>query len=196
MAEKPTRDPRLEAIYGQAVHDPRGYLRELLGIMERGVRAGWHLDPAKKRLLLLRRGPHKAVRELRDGCIFACLIEQVLGVKMKVVAVRDQNHDADVFTLWDDKFCPVQLKELPPGYISAQASLDALLKGLKKYHSPDTVVAIYLNRRLKGLEFTVPAGLDLAGIWLFGARTEDSSRWVLIGDLLRDHALHDLSLGL
>ena len=173
----------------------------MVELMQKGKQAGWLEDPEKRRLLLLRRNANKAHRELRDACIFACLLRQALGHDYKVVPVREQANPADVFMLWggDDggSFCPVQLKELPPGYLNATASLDALLSALAADPPmPDTVVAIYLNRREHLGEFTIPPGLKLAGLWLYGATAPDSSKWVLIGDLLGPGGKWDLSLGI
>lgn len=195
------RDPRLEAIFGQPIHDPRKYLREILGLMARGKAAGWHEDPEKRKLLLLRRNVHKQHRELRDACIFACLMRQALGPEYMVAPVREQSHPADVFFLWDEegsqRFCPVQMKELPPGYLNKTARLDAQLRTIAADPpTPDTVVAIYLNRRGRLGEFPVPAGLKLAALWIFGSTTVDSTNWILIGDLLAEHKRWDFPLGL
>lgn len=173
-------------------HDPAKYLRELLALMARGVHAGWDKDSDKrKRLLLLRGQGLKMYREMRDACLFCIGMGQFLKLALKVIHVPRENGDTDSIAFWKDgeveRYCPIQLKELPPAELSPDVTLDKVLEKFRKYtDSMDTIGAVYLNRkiRLDPSTFHVPEGLKMAGIWLFGSTTPKATDWILYGNLL------------
>ena len=205
----PTPEPtKLVQLLDQPMHDPREYLRSIGEVQAQALTVKWDNPAEMERLVTLRRGEHKPHRELKDACLFACLMEQLMcgredpDIRVKVVPPRDQDDDADAYLLWHDRvgqrFAPVQLKELPPEHLNARATLDELLLKLRKYppSRQPPVVAVYTNRTMHVAEITVPAGLNVASLWLYGAVTPDASRWCLLGDLLGTVGYRDLPLGL
>jgi len=147
-------DPRVLAVAGQRAHDAREFVRGYQGLVRRAVEAGWGRDPDKRKVLGLRRNADKPAREMLHGCILGCLLGQMRGVRFRVALVREQAHPADVFLFTGgerglDHFTPVQLKELPPGYLNAETSLDALLADVAADPPmPDVSLAVFINRQM------------------------------------------------
>jgi hypothetical protein len=83
------------------------------------------------------------------------------------------------------RFTPVQLKELVPTELNAEATLEGLIKQLRaRAVATNTVLTIRLNRG--GREDLSPqrfAGVPFREIWLFWAASPDATDWRLLGDM-------------
>ena len=112
----------------------------------------------------------------------------------KVFFSPTESSDYDFVARWKIEkedvwnYTPVQLKELVPDHLNPVADVNNLISGLKKYQtSRNLIVAIRLNRRIH-LDFstlTIPK-LNIAGLFLFGAVSQDQNEWGLYGDFLSD----------
>lgn len=86
---------------------------------------------------------------------------------------------------------PGKLKEVVPERVNPEATLEAVIRGLKKYtSSPQLTVAVQLNRQVR---FTpsllkIPS-LNVASLWLFAATTPDQSKWNLWEDFLEEQSV-------
>ncbi len=144
--------------------------------------------PIDKRTLNLRTNKLKKYREGREAALFCFGIGKYMG--KKVFFSPTEASDYNFVVLWKDgefaNYAPVQIKEFVPADLNPALELDDLISGLKKYQdSSKLIVAIHLNRRIH-LEFNnlnIPR-LKLAGLFLFGAVSEDQEKWMLQGDLL------------
>ena len=176
-----------------AYHDP---VADLLALRAIEVdTAQWPLDPQVR---TLRTGKQKPYCEWRQAALFCCGMSQAI-LRCPIHFAPAESSDHDFIARWqaDDmqSFAPVQLKELVPAALNPEADINAVLSGLKKYSdSADTVVAVYVNRRVRlALDAIVVPALRVAEVWLFGALSEDARRWFLIGDLLREKAFHEFT---
>lgn len=201
---------RLDLLAGPRIYDPREFLRGIWSLLAKVRDADWNMPPEElKRYVTLRVGALKKTRELCDACIFACLFEQVLGpllgepnLRFQVIPALDESSDTDAYAFWKDRedknqFIPLQMKELPPLSLNPTSTLDAELLKLKKYppSKEPPLVAFKLNRDGPIGAFSVPSGLNVAGLWLFGTLDREASRRALIGDLTRDgHQRYELPM--
>ncbi len=169
---------------GLKYHDPRDILIKLRKLEI--VVAQSNLDEKTKSL---RKQKFRKYLEGRAAAIFCYgLAESVL--KNKIYYAPIESKDFDCVTLWRDNdyqvYTPLQIKEVVPDRINPQANLDNEISKLQKYtDSKDLVVAIHVNKRGK-LEFShinTPA-LHIAELWIFGALSQDQSKWFLYGNLL------------
>ena len=98
--------------------------------------------------------------------------------------------DYDIVSSWivDETrhLAPVQLKAVVPHDLNPSASVQGVDDALKKYtDSGDLTVEIDLNRRTHfDPPYLVIPRLGLAGLWVFGAISEDGTEWALWGDFL------------
>ena len=132
----------------------------------------------------------KREREIRDACLFCYGMSCRLGQPVWVYPKEDA--DFDFVAAWEvggeRHFAPTQLKELVSSKLNSKATLQEIIDGLAKYQVSDQLtVAIHLNRvgRFEPEKLAVPK-LGLAALWLFGAVTEDQSRWRLYGNILQE----------
>lgn len=142
-----------------------------------------------------RKSNQKSQRETLQAAIFTRGLSVVLdNPSMEFAMIEDQDHDCVVRHIKDGvvNYTPVQLKELVPVSlipgppVRAEVALEAELLKLEKYtDSADLVVAFYLNRTAHFGAIKKPK-LKLGGLWAFGAGAQDSSSWLMIGDLLFD----------
>jgi hypothetical protein len=136
----------------------------------------------------LRTNALKRDRELRDACLFcwgmSCRIGQTVWVYPR------EDSDFDFVAGWDVElnrhFALVQLKEVVPHSLNPNASLQAVANKLNKYPVSNALtVAIRINQpmRFDPAAVEIPP-LALAALWVFGAASEDQSKWFLCGNML------------
>lgn len=168
-----------------AYYDPAIVLPRMKVIREGVGRSG--LDD---RIKNLRTNQLKEVREGWDAAVFTLLLSLANGSRIQFCPKEAADFDAILWSQGDtySSFAPLQLKELVPADLNPNASLQALIDGLVKYGSSETlIVAIKLNRRER-IEFSGldTSALKIGGLWCFGATSYDQSRWTLWGDFLND----------
>jgi hypothetical protein len=137
----------------------------------------------------LRTNNLKEWREAREAAIFCVGIGQRMG--QKVFLAKSEASDYDFVASWisgDTRhFAPVQLKEVVPADVNAEASLQATIDSLpaKYVDSADLTVAIYLNQQLRfeANDLRIPR-MRIAALWVFGGLAPDGSQWGLWGDFL------------
>jgi len=174
---------RARAFLGLTYHNPRHVLVELRKI-ER-LLAGSNLPPAVRRL---RTNEQKAIRELREACLFCYGWSQIDGQQLHVA--HADAHDYDAVATWvvndTPHFAPIQIKEVVPHDLNPTASLQKVVDGLQKYvDSADLTVVIHLNQvtPFSPLELVIPP-LKIAALWVFAAINADASKWMIWGNLL------------
>lgn len=140
----------------------------------------------------LRTNELKTIRETRQAALFALgLRKWARNISVEIAVIEDSDYDA-VFRRRDDdrmSYTPVQLKEVVPDRWNKTASIDSILKKLVALQSSsDLVVGIHHTRATNDgkLEFSVPMGLNLAGLFVFGSVSNDRSEWMITGDLTKD----------
>jgi hypothetical protein len=109
-----------------------------------------------------------------------------------VWVVDDEDNDYDFVAVWenngDNYFTHTQLKEVVPERLNVEASVQSIIDKLAaKYPvSDDLTVAIRVNRQfmLDLDKITIPAALHIAAVWIYGAASQDASRWFLTGNLI------------
>jgi hypothetical protein len=142
------------------------------------------LDPKDKRRAI----KSKREREIVDACLFcfglSCRMQRLVWV------VDADDADYDFVAVWktnngDDYFLPVQLKEVVPKRLNPNDSIQSIIDRLAKY-GPDLSVAIRVNRQgmLDLDEITLPSSLKIAALWVYGAVSQDGSRWWITGNLM------------
>jgi hypothetical protein len=138
----------------------------------------------------LRTNSLKKDREMREAALFSHGMGK--RIERTVFFANAESQDYDFVTSWIDgdvkHFAPVQLKEVVPLTLNREASLQATIDALSRYRSSeDLTIAIHLNQscRFEPSELRIPS-LRIAGLWVFGAISEDQSRWCLWGDFLGD----------
>jgi hypothetical protein len=162
--------------------DPKGFLEELSP-----VDAAVSFSNLAPRVKHLRTNSLKPDRERRDAAIFCIGMEELMNTFVRFSPVEEQ--DYDFVATWESKneriYCPVQLKELVSSELNCTQSMQDVLSGLSKYtDSIDLTVAIKFSRVAKFDPTTlqIPHDLRIAGLWVFGAISQDQSNWGLWGD--------------
>jgi hypothetical protein len=168
-------------------HKPELVLRKLREIQIEN--ADKQLD-AKVRNL--RTNSLKKHREGRAAALFCIGISTYMG-QGEVMFSLTESSDYDFVVCWGKdgilNYASVQLKELVPEQLNPDVDINDLLTKIKtKYvDSSRLIVAICLNRRFhldcSSLDLE---GLDVAGLYTFGAVSQDQNKWVLHGDYLGD----------
>ena len=179
------KNVRLRQFAKLAYGDPRGFLAALR-------RLEWAVapSPTPERIKTLRPQGLKPEREMRDAAIFCVGMSERIGFDVRFAPVEDQ--DFDFIATWLDggrmrNYCPVQLKEVAPPHLNADATIQAVVDGLARYaDSADLTVAIKINRpgRFDPAELKLPANLRIGGLWIFAGLSADQSEFGLWGDFL------------
>ena len=165
-----------------AYRDPEVALRELREIELMAAR----LDMSTK-IKHLRGNELKCAREYRQAALFTLGMAKNLQKPVRFCPVEAS--DYDFIATWEDQgarhFAPIQLKELVPESINANASIQAIVDGLVKYSSESLTVGIFLNRLGTFIphEIKIPP-LRIGALWFLFATAEDQSEWMLYGDVL------------
>ncbi|MDX2239037.1 MAG: hypothetical protein NW203_15850 [Hyphomonadaceae bacterium] len=143
-----------------------------------------------ERVKTLRTNGLKPYREMRDAALFCTGMSKLLSTDVWFAPF--EANDYDFVTTWKSgdtqHFCPVQLKELVPKSLNANASIGIITDKLSHYASAeDLVVVIKLNQigRFDLSKLTIPENARFGGLWVFGSVTEDQSKFALWGDFLQ-----------
>jgi hypothetical protein len=178
---------RLREWSGLAFHDPEELIRKFNAL--ESLVAGSSIQDSEK---ALRTSKLKIIRETRQAALFALGLRKWAGnASLEIAVTEDSDYDA-VFRRRDNdlmNYTPIQLKEVVPQRWNKNASIDSILQKLVALQSSrDLVVGIHHTRATndRNLEFTVPKGLYLAGIFVFGSVSNDRSEWMIAGDLTKD----------
>ena len=178
---------RVRALRNLEYRDPRPFLVRLRELEPRVAESNL---PTKVKNL--RTNPLKWSRQLREGALFCYGMSQRIGQTVFLSPSEDEDRDYDIVASWTvdetHHLAPVQLKTLVPHDLNPSASVQQVVDALgKKYtDSADLTVAIYLNRQIHfdPSRVVIPS-LKLAGLWVFGAISEDGREWALWGDFLQ-----------
>jgi len=132
----------------------------------------------------------KQFREWRDAALF--LYGLGLAYRRKIYYATLEESDYDFVASWTEgaiqHFCPVQLKELPPAELNANANLEEILaRSVKDPRPTSTVLAVRLNRtgHLDLKTLSIPP-VPWKEVWFLWASAPDSTRWTVYGDALGD----------
>lgn len=164
-------------------YDPRGLLISLAQLSDRVAAADVPYNVASLRTNELNR-----FREGRQCALLCYGMSQFLGTEVRF-AMFEQN-DTDFIGRYERigevHYVPLQVKELVPDNVKADASLQAEIDKLAKYtDSKDLVVAFHLNRQ-EHIDF---AQLDFSRVpvkelWFFGCISPATQEWLLFGNVL------------
>ncbi len=169
-------------------YNPKPVLIQLRQLETSGM-----LDSLPAKVRNLRTRELKPYLERRQCDIFAYLMGKVTGALVAVAYSEQSDYDAVMrWRMGDEvRYCPVQMKELPPDMGSGTKDLQQQINRLKVRYprSGDLTVAIHLNRNMRVMVSELDlSGLNLGGLWLFGADDEGANRWRVVGDLLSPNA--------
>jgi hypothetical protein len=148
-----------------------------------------------ERVASLRTNKLKPMRELWESCIFAHGVGScVLGTDVYIAPVENQDYDCVAQYIVEDTqyYLPIQMKELVPERLNPRSSLQEEIEKLNKYRdSEDLVVAFRLNRQFDfELDKLSLPTLNIAQLWLFGSISQDTTEYMLWGNLLKDPVLY------
>jgi len=142
------------------------------------------------RVRRLRTAKLKRYREWRDAALF--LHGLGLAQDRKISYATLEESDYDFVASWTENatqhFCPVQLKELPPADLNADADLERILAGsVKDPRATSTLLAVRLNRagRIDLKRIRLPS-MPWKELWFFWASGPNSSSFTIYGDALSD----------
>jgi hypothetical protein len=130
----------------------------------------------------------KALRELREVCLFCYGWSQIDGQSFSVAPAEGQDYDAVASWQSDDQlhFAPIQIKEVVPEHLNRKTSVQDIVNKLTKYtDSDDLTVVVRLNRStpFSPADLVVPP-LKIAALWVFGALNAEQTRWMIWGNFL------------
>lgn len=175
--------------------NPETVLRELRTIEIAVMENSSEISPQVR---TLRTNGLKPIREFRQAAIFCHGMAHQLGCPVHFAPVEDDDYDfVAAYTHVDcHHFVPVQLKELVPNNLNETATLDEILRSLRKYpSSKDLTVVIYINRQGTVTPCKIEApNLNIGALWLVCATTPDASNWILIGDMLTEPMVFPFSI--
>ena len=135
----------------------------------------------------LRRRELRAYAEGRQAALFCYGMSQIIGTSVWFAQAEASDYDVVARYVLDDliHYAPVQLKEFVPEHVNPTAELQVEMDKIGKYvDSAELVVAFHINRAitLHPSELRLPGGIG--GLWLYGAKSSDQSRWFVIGNPL------------
>jgi hypothetical protein len=177
--------PWLRAAQKLQYRNPRSFLISL-----RRIELELSQSATPDKIKNLRTNGLKQAREQRQAALFCEGMSQRIGQAVCFAAHEDQ--DFDFIATWivgsEQHFAPVQLKEVVPKSLNAEAELESVIQGLEKYtNSSGLTVAIHLNRFGR----FAPSRLNLqhlhvASVWIFAAAAPDQSIWNLWGNFTEE----------
>jgi hypothetical protein len=173
---------RIRAWSTRAFYDPEPVLRALRQL-ERSLSGG----TIPEAVLRLRTNNFKSEREARDAALFAHGMAKVCGVK--VLVSPGETEDCDFLTRVrveaTEHFMCVQLKELAPGDLSPNQTLEPLVAKLQRLPPSDAVLAVHLNRRTTiPFEQLAAVRAPFAEVWFFWAADAALEQWCMFGDVM------------
>lgn len=174
---------RIREVQNLDYRDPRTILLKLREVECQVARS---VLPADVRHLRTRR--LKKWSEMRQAALFCYGMGQREGKTVHFALSESQDYDFVASWIAGDtqRFFPVQLKEVVPNTLNADASIQKVVDSLRKYvNSEDLTVAIHFNQhgRLDTQDLRIPA-LRIGAVWVFGGISKDQSEWSLLGDIL------------
>ncbi len=136
----------------------------------------------------LRTNKLKKYREGWEAALFCYGMGKIMNTTVYVTPHEESDFDAIAlrFENGEQKYTPIQIKELVPRSLNPKSELNDEIKKLSKYSSSkDCVVVIHINRdgRLELSDVEVPK-LKIGGLWLLGATNPDQSKWFIAGDFM------------
>lgn len=178
--------PWLRAAQKLKYKDPRPFLINLRKI-ELELAESATPDKVKN----LRTNGLKQAREQRQAALFCEGMSHRIGQTVYFAAHEDQ--DFDFVASWvvggEQHMAQVQLKEVVPKSLNADAELTSLIHGLAKYtNSSGLTVAIHLNQsgRFEPNHLNLQH-LNVASVWVFAAAVPDQSLWNLWGNFTEEN---------
>ena len=167
--------------------DPEKVLPQLIEV-QRTIRNSNLTEKEKN----LRTPKLKKHREGWEAAIFTYGLSKILGTKVYFTPHEDS--DYDIVTMWKKEdevaFTPVQIKEIVPEKLNPYTNINKEIAKLTKYN--DVCVAIHINRsgKLELEKIEIP-NLKISQLWLFGASSEDQSKWFIAGDILNNPGISE-----
>ena len=128
-------------------------------------------------------------RDRRIAALFAYGMSQRMpGYWFDFAGVERSDYDA-IIRYYDAEECfytPIQIKELVPEHVNEASTVEAILQCLTKYsNSPDLVIVVYLNRRMRiRLHPIRSKQINIGGVYFLGGASAGKRQWLLMGDLL------------
>lgn len=170
--------------------DPR---KILLGLNT--IAATYPLEEYAKPARDLRTHELRPYGESRQCAIFCFGMGEIFGLNIAYAHGEASDYDfVGTYLIQGERvFVPIQMKEFVPSELDPNADLNKEIKKLSKYaDSRDLCVAIHLNRagRLDFDSIRIPE-LNIGELWLFGATSPDLDRWLLVGNMLKDHRIYE-----
>ena len=177
--------PWLRAAQKLTFKDPRSFLINLRKF-ERELAE----SATSGKIKHLRTNGLRQAREQRQAALFCEGMSQRIGQTVYFAAYEDQDFDFVASWIVKNKqhLAQVQLKEVVPRSLNADAELASVVQGLEKYtSSPELTVAIRLNQ-FGSFE---PTDLNLqhlrvTSVWIFAAAAPDQSLWNLWGNFTEE----------
>lgn len=134
----------------------------------------------------------KLYLQSRQCALFCYGISKFLDIDVSYAHYEDSDYDFVIARQEGDTivYTPIQMKELVPETVNKETTLSEELEKLKKYVSPNLVVAVHINRagRLDLDELDIP-DLNIGELWFFGSNQQDQQKWFLAGNMLREPRL-------
>jgi hypothetical protein len=160
------------------------------------LRVAAALSDLPPKVKALRGSKQKTPREIWQAALFSCGMSSALKLPSLEFAISEEQ-DYDCVVRWiegdTENYVPVQLKEIVPPDLNENTTIEEELAKLSKYvSSPELVFAVFLNRPGPiDLASIKSLNLRVAGLWLFGNKSADGSKWMLYGDVLSKSALYE-----
>lgn len=131
----------------------------------------------------------KPLLELRQAAILCYGVAQLLDVPVYLAQSEADDYDFVAGYRLDETvhYVPLQMKELVPGHLNGQATLQAEPDKLKSKYlsSQDLVVGVHINRQIELVVSQLDlSDLNIGELWLFGSDKPDGSEWFAVGSLL------------
>lgn len=175
---------RLRAFASLTYYDPRDALVRLRAIESDPE---WQKKPPKERAL--RTNAQRQLREGREAALFCYGLAMRTGRNIGFAPHEAQ--DYDFVARWpvngEQTYHPGQLKSAVTHDGKNCATVEEVLAGLEGQYAPapELTIAVYLTQRVRfePTELKVPK-IPVGAIWVFGAISEDESRWALWGNFL------------
>jgi len=166
--------------------DPKSFLVEL-----RQLEIEVALSKLDDRTRALRPNSLKQTREQRQAAVFCVGMSQRIGHPVYFAAHENQDFDFVAKWIIDDQyhFATVQLKEIVPKALNAQADINLIIESLDKYtDSAELTIAIHLNQsgRFEPKDLDL-RHLNVSSVWVFAGTTLDQSRWNLWGNFTEEN---------
>lgn len=155
------------------------------------------------RLSDLRNREFRPYLEHRQAALFAYFVSELI-IRSPVDYVMFEDEDYDCIMRWrvqqHNCYQAVQLKEIAPTHLDPKAEINREFAKLSKKYGTlgrtpgNTIAAFHLNQTGL-LDFSNLKGpnTSISEIWLYGALSQNQSRWFLYGNVLKEPRLHEIN---